>query len=191
MNLLLLWRKHDEHVHTLEFWPDLNNSCFGKILLEPLKQHDSEFLMCDLSSSKMNGCLHLVAVMKYPHRVVFLELIIVLVGAWAELNFLDGNKSLLLLRLFLLLFLLILPFAEVDNSANRRLSLRRNLDEIQTLTASNLYRLLRRHYSELRALVVDDANLTHSNTLVHADGRNAISPVPKASSLKAANIDSS
>jgi len=130
----------------------------------------------------MNSRLNLVSVVKYPRGIVFLELIIVFVGARAELDLLDGYEGLLVLSLFLLLFLLVLPFAEVDDAANRRLSLWRDFDQVQTLAASDLDRLLRSHYSELRAFVVDDPNFSHSNTLVDADGWTAISPISKASS---------
>src|SRR5262245_44923696 len=46
---LLLRREHDEHVHAFEFVANFDGAVFGKILLEPLKQRDAEFLVSNLA----------------------------------------------------------------------------------------------------------------------------------------------
>src|SRR5262249_6751962 len=131
---------------------------------------------------------HLIAVFEHAHGVVLLEGVIVVVSAGAELDLLDGDKGLLSFGLFLLLLLLVLPFAEIDNAANRRFSLRRHFDQIKSLAAGDIERLERRHDAELCAVVVNHANLGHADALVNAPGRAAVAPITKIpSSLKATN----
>src|ERR1044071_3422001 len=125
--------------------------------------------MRDLAATKTNGSFHLVAILKYPHRVVLLEHIIVFVRARAELYLFDRNESLFSLSLFLFLLLLVLPLAEVYDATDGRLSLRRNLHQIEPLAARDFERLLRRHDSDLSAVFVNNANLAHSNALVYAN----------------------
>jgi hypothetical protein len=81
----------------------------------------------------MNRGLDLVTLVKYSGRMVLLEIVIVLVRARPEFYFLDGDDRLLSLGLLLFLLLLVLPFSEVDDSANRRSRLRRNFDQVQAL----------------------------------------------------------
>src|SRR5215208_3689751 len=157
-----------------------------KVQFKSLEKFAAKLLMRDFTATKMNGSFHLIAILKYPHRIVLFEQIIMFIRAGAELYLFDCYESLFSLSLFLLLLLLVLPFAEVDYSTNRRLSLRRNFYQIKPLAACEFERLLRRHDSYLSAVFVNNANLAHSNALVYANGWRAISPISKASSsLKA------
>lgn len=191
MRLLFLRREHNKHIHSFELWSDFNRSGFGKVRLELLEQGKAEFLMCNLAPAKVDRSFYLVSLMKQPRGVVLLELVIVLVGARPELYFLDGNKSLFGLCFLLFLLLLVLELAEVDYSADRRLSLRGDLDEVQALAARDFDRLLRRHYAELIAVVIDDADFTNADALIDAHRRNAVSSVSESSPLIAADTVSS
>src|SRR5713226_3367437 len=140
----------------------------------------------------MNRGFHLVTLVKQPRGIVFLELVVVLVGARPEFYFLDGNESLFSPGLFLLLFLFVLKFTEVNDATNGRLSLRRDFDKVEPLAARDFDRLLRRHDAELVPVVINHADLTNSYPFVHSDRRPAVTPVPESSSrLKAANTVSS
>jgi hypothetical protein len=186
MKLFLLRRKYDEHIHTFKLGPNFDRAMLCEVLLKALKQFAAKLFVRYLAPAKMNGPLHLVAFLKYPRRVVLLELVIVLVSAGAELYLLDGDESLFSFGLFLLLLLLVLEFAEVNYATDRRLSLRRNLYEIKSLAARDFERLLGSHNSYLRAVLVNDANFARSYALVYANRRPAISLISEASSsLKA------
>src|SRR5215208_1276739 len=99
--------------------------------------------MRDLAATKMNCRFDLVAVLKNPHSIILLEDVIVIVCAGPELYLFYSDVGLFGLGFLLLLLLLVLPFAEVDNTTNRRLSLRRDFDEIKALAPRELQSLLR------------------------------------------------
>jgi len=103
-------------------------------------------------------------------RVILFTIVIVLVCRRAKLNLFDNDGRLFLFRLVLLLLLLVLVLAEVNDATNRRLRLRRNLDQIQSALARDLKGLLRAHHSKLFTLVVNYANLRPANTFVNAYG---------------------
>jgi hypothetical protein len=144
--------------------------------------------MSDLPPAKMDRRFHLIALVKQPRGVIFFEFVVVFIRARPKLYFLDCNEGLLRLGFLLLLFLFVLILTEVNDSANRRLSLRRDLDEIESALARDLDRLLRWHYAKLISVLVDDADFPNSDPFVDSDRRPAISSVPETSSrLKAAN----
>ena len=191
MRFLLLWREHNKHIHSFEFRPDFYRTRLGKVQLELLQQRKAQFFVSNLAPTKVDRRLYLVSLMKQPRGVVLLKLVIVLVCARPELYFLDGNESLFGLRFLLFLLLLVLVLAEVYDSANGRLSLRRDLDQIKSFSSRDLDCLLGRHYSKLVAVVIDYADLTNSNTIVDTNRRHAISSVSESSPLIAADTVSS
>ena len=191
MILFFLGRQHDKHIHTFELRSYFDDSRFGEIFLEPLKQCEAQFFMCNLTAPEMDSRFDLVPVVKYSYRVVLLKLVIVLVGPWSELDLLDGNKRLFCFGFLLFLFLLVLILAEVDDPANGRLSLRRDFDQIQPFSASNLESLLWRHHTNLRAILINYADLANPYSLIYAHGRHAVPSVSESSPLIAADTVSS
>src|SRR5438309_2706419 len=140
----------------------------------------------------MNRGLYLVTLVKQPHGVILLELVVVLIGARPKLDFLDGDKGLFCPGFFLLLLLFVLIFTEVNDPTDRRLSLRRNLDKVEPFAARDFDRLLRRHYAELGSVLIDYANLANPYSLVDTNRGPAIASVSESSSrLKAADSVSS
>src|SRR6185436_6165895 len=147
--------------------------------------------MRNLTPAKVNRRFHLVSVVENSHGVVLLKIVVVLVGARSELYLLDGDKSLFGFCLFLFLLLLVLKLAEVDDPADRGLSLWRNFNQVQSLAPSNLDRLLRRHNSELGAVLIDHTHFADAYALVDSNRRSTVSSVSESSSLKAADSLSS
>ena len=191
MRFLLLWREHNKHIHSFEFRPDFHCARLGKVQLELLQQRKAQFFVSNLAPAKVDRGLYLVSLMKQPGGVVLLKLVIVLVGAGPKLYFLNGNESLFGLGLFLFFLLLVLELTEVNYAANRWLSLRRNFDQIKSLPASDLDRLLRRHYAELIAVIIDDADFTNANALIDSNRGYSIPSVSESSPLIAADTVSS
>src|SRR5579872_955881 len=72
------------------------------------------------------------------------------------------------LRSLLTLLLLVAPFTEFHQFANRLLGIRRDLDKIDPTLPSQLHGILRSHYSDSSGFI-DDANLRHSDLLIHPD----------------------
>src|SRR5215216_5768381 len=188
MGSFLLRGDHNKHVHPFKLRPHFNRSILGKVLLKAGEQLNPEFFVRDLAAAKMNSRFDLVAVLKDPHGIILLEDVIVIVCAGPELYLLDGDIGLLGLGFLLLLLLLVLPFAEVNDAADRRLSLWRNFDEIKALAPREFQSLLRSHNAYLRPVLIYHANLAHANALVDANRRPAVSLISKtSSSLKAAD----
>ena len=71
--------------------------------------------MGDLTAPKEDRRLDLVALLEEAHRMVLLELVIVLVGVRPEFDFLDLDPVLLLLRFVLLLLLQVGVLSVVDD----------------------------------------------------------------------------
>ena len=79
------------------------------------------------------------------------------------------DDRLLLPRFFLPPGLEVFVLAEVHDAADRRLCLRRHLDEIELLLLRGLERLLDRQDAELRPLGADDADLPNADGFVDAN----------------------
>src|SRR5215467_785670 len=94
MNSFFLRRQHNKHVHSFKLRPYFHYSCFREVLFEPLQQRETEFLVSNLAATKVNGRLHLVAIVKYANRIVLLEHVVVLIRARPELDLLNGNERL-------------------------------------------------------------------------------------------------
>jgi hypothetical protein len=169
MRFFFLRREHNKHIHSFKLRPDLYCTRLGKIQLQLLQQRKAQLFVSNLASAKVDSRFYLVPLVKQPGGIVLLKLVIMLVGARPELYFLDGDESLFGLGFLLFFLLFVLVLTEVDYSADRRLSLRRDLDQIQALPARDLDRLLRRHYAELIAVIIDDADFTNSNPLIDAN----------------------
>jgi hypothetical protein len=73
-----------------------------------------------------------------------------------------------LVRLALLLRLLVLELAVVEDAADGRVGVRRDLDEVQALFAGHLERLLDGDDTEFLTLVVDDEDFPDTNPFVDA-----------------------
>src|SRR5450756_2095144 len=117
-------------------------------------------------SAEEDRRLDLVAVGQEALDVVLLELEIVLVHLRPELDFLDLDDLLVLSGFAGALLLLVLVLAEIHDAADRRLRHRRDLDQVQTLLASNGQRLLRRHDAQLLGGVIDDTNFPHPDPFI-------------------------
>ena len=191
MSSFFLRRQHNKHVHAFKLWPHFHYSCFGEVLLQPLQQRKPQLLVSNLAATEVNGRLHLVAIVKYPNRIVLFEHIIVLIRARPELDLLNRNERLFRFSFFLFFLLLVLVLAEIDNSTNRWLSLWCNFDKIETFAPCDFDCLLGRHNADLSAVFVDDPDLANSYSLIHSNGRDAVPSVSESSPLIAADTISS
>ena len=81
------------------------------------------------------------------------------------------------------LLLLVLIAPEVHDAADRRHRRRGDLDQVEALLSRDGQRLLRRHDAELRARVVDDADLANPDPFVYPRA-----VVPPRASIKSDNV---
>ena len=101
--------------------------------------------------------------------MVFLELVIVFVCVRAKLDFLNRDVLLMLLGFVLLLIELVEILPVIHDPANRRGCSGRDFYQIQTALFRDLQRRLWCKNSELFVVIIDDANLLGTNSVVHPD----------------------
>lgn len=111
--------------------PLLDLAELGNVSGEMIEHLDAQIGVGDLAAPECNGRLDLVAFLQEPQRMIFLELVVVVVGIGTELDFLDLDFVLLLFRLVLAFFFLVGVLAVVDYFGDRRYGRRRNENEIK------------------------------------------------------------
>lgn len=93
--------------------------------------HFAAFIdMCILAAPKQNRNLDLVIVIKKPDRFLDFEADIVLTGFRSNTDFL--KLGLVRLVFGLTLFLVVVEFAKIHDSANRRLGVARDFNQVKT-----------------------------------------------------------
>src|SRR5262245_64098851 len=100
--------------------------------------------MNDFASAEKNGSFDFVTLLQKPDDVVLLEIVIMLIGIGPKLHFLYRDVSLVLLCFVKFLIKLVKVFAVIHDSANRWISSRRKIDQVQNPLFSELQRCLRR-----------------------------------------------
>jgi hypothetical protein len=133
-----------------------------------LEQLAAEIGVCHLAAAEAEGNLDLVALFDEALDALGLEVHIVLVGLGAEAHLFQQNDLLVLPRLAILLLLLVLEPAVVQEPADRRDRGRSYFDEVKPSISRELERLSRCHNAELLAILADDSDLTDPNPLIHS-----------------------
>ena len=122
--------------------------------------------MRQFTATEHDRDLDLVSFFKEAKRILELHVEIMLLNVRPQLDLLDRDDLLLLLRLFLPLLLLVTVLAEIHDAADRRLCLRRDLDEIEMLLFRHAQGVARRHDAELLAGRARDAHLANADFFV-------------------------
>src|SRR5664280_231712 len=134
--LLPLRRQHHDHLPPFELGHVLDHRDIGQLVANPLEQTHADILVGDLAAPVAQRDLALIAVfLDEATQVPHLDRVIALVGARAELDFLDFDDLLLRLGLGRTLLFLVLELAVVHQPADRRIGLSDDLDEIDVLLA--------------------------------------------------------
>ena len=126
---------------------------------------------CQAGPRKHATLLHQVPCLRDWRNVCLV--VALLVGAGAKLNFLDGNDNLFLFRLVRFLLGEILKLAIVYDLANRRVSIRCDLDQIHASFARGPNCIARVHDAEFFTVFSNYAHLWDAYAFVNARGRRA------------------
>ena len=124
--------------------------------------------MGQLAASEAQGDLDLVAFVEELVDGAHLHVIVVRVDVRPHLDFLDVDGLLLLAGLVFLFLLLVFELAVVDDLADRRLGVGRNLDQVEADVGSAQARILRWHDADLGTLFVDQADFGNTDHVVDA-----------------------
>lgn len=128
--LFLVRRQNHYHLATFHLGHLLDQCVILKIRSNPLDLAHTDFLVCHFATAEAQRNLDFVFFLQKARHIAQLDLVIVFVSTWPELDFLDLNLLLLEFLLMLTLLFLVLEFAVVHDSANRRLRHRSNLNQI-------------------------------------------------------------
>src|SRR3954469_16291220 len=180
-----------DRVHLVAFLPRhvLWRRHVRQVVDQPLEDAAPDLGMRHFTAAEEDRRLDLVAVREEALDVLLLELVVVLVDLGPELDFLDFDDLLVLLRRPRALLLLVLIAPEVHDPADRRDRRRGGLHEGEPLLPRNGQGLRRRHDPELRAVLVDDADFADPDAFV--DPRAVVTPRAAIKSDKASYFISS
>jgi hypothetical protein len=124
-------RQHHNDLAAFEARLLLNLGDLDGVALDPVEQLIAQLLVRHFTAAEPQGDLDLVAFLEKPlHRAHF-HVVIVIVDHRPQLDFLDLDDFLLLARFGGFLLRLIFIFAEIENLANRRDRIRRDLHQIE------------------------------------------------------------
>ena len=172
--LMSLWSEDCEHLVPLHPGPHFHFADVSQIVLQLFQDAGAQFAVRHLAPAKPDRSLNFVAFRQPLARVLHAIAVIVLVRAGAKLNFLDGDDHLLLLRLVRFLLGQVLKFAVVNDLANWRLGVWRDLDQIHASFSRGTNGVTSVHDPELFTVFGNYSHLGHANTFVNtSDGRPA------------------
>jgi hypothetical protein len=136
-------------------------------LLEDHPHHPLSFIdVRQFAASENNRHDDLVLVLQKTFCLIHLEIDVVFTCLGPQPNFLD--LCLMNVRAMEFLLLLVLELAEVHDPTDRRLLVRRHLDQVEAGLASATQRLFRRDDPELFTVAGDDPDRRDSDLLVDA-----------------------
>jgi len=162
-----------EHLVTLHAGPHFNFADVRQVFLELFQNSRAQFPVRHLAAAEPDRGLYFVAFSEPLARMLHAIAVIVLVGAGAKLNFLDGDDNLFLFRLVRFLLGEVLKLAIVDDLANRRVSIRCDLDQIHASFSRGPNCVARVHDAEFFTVFSDYAHLWDAYAFVNARGRRA------------------
>src|SRR4029078_446685 len=128
----------------------------------------AQILMHHLAAAETPGDLHLVAFLEKSLHRAHLPLVVMVVDAWPHLHFLDLDYLLLAARVVRFLLLLVLELAEIADLAQRRIGIRRDLDQIELRFLGHVERLAQPDDADHVAGLADQANAGSTDLPVHA-----------------------
>ena len=140
-----------------------------KIGLDLLRQLMAQLLMRHLTTAELKLDAHLVAFSEEVLGMHDFDQVIMRVDADAEFHFLHLAGLVMLMGLLLVLLLDILVFAVVDDLAHGRISIRRDLDEVQSTLLGDADGLSGGQDAELmRAIFFYDTHFRRTDALIDA-----------------------
>ncbi len=161
-------RHHHDHVAALLVGALLDRAELGELVRDLAQQYLAALGVRHLAPAEHDRDLHLLPLLEEPQDVALLGLVVVRRDLRPQLHLADRHLLLVLARRLLLLLLLVLVLRVVEHAADGRARLGGDLDEVEVPLARILERLVGLHDADLLALLVDQAYLGDTNTLVDA-----------------------
>ena len=160
--------QHHRHVATVLAGSRLDRGVLGHLLRDLLEDLAPDLGVSHLAAPEHDRELDLRALAQEALDVLHLGFEVVPVDLGPELHLLDDDVRRPLARFLASLILFVLPLAEVHDPANRWISVRRNLDEVESLFACHRQRLGKWLHPVLGAVTTDEQYLAGANAIVDA-----------------------
>src|SRR4030095_15688672 len=120
--------------------------------------------MGDFPTAKEHRYFHSLAFLDELANIAHLVLHVMSIGTRAHFYFLDlNNRGFGSMRF---LFLLVAKLAVIHHTANRRLSIRRHLHQVELLSFDLPERFVQRHHAKLLAFRTDHPNFTGADLMI-------------------------
>ena len=139
-----------------------------KIAADTFELPHAEFLVSHFPTAKPQCYFYLVTIFDEAAKITHFDLVIIFVSSRPKFHFLDLDLLLLLLGLMRLFRCLVLEFADIHDSANRRLGQRRNFYQIQPDIFRHHERVANRDDSSLLPFTVNQAHFRRIDFLIDA-----------------------
>lgn len=136
------------------------------ILNKAIDDGIAELAVSHLAALEAKRGLYLVALIEEAHGLILFGLVVMLVDGDRELDFLDGDNFLLLAGGAVALVLFVQILAVILDAANRRDRVGRNFHQVETTLAGNFQSFKRGKDAELRAVLINDADLAGADSFV-------------------------
>ena len=163
--LLALGAKEHNHPFALKVRHIVRFAVFGKVVCKPRQEEFTLLFEDDGTSPEEHIGFDLVSFLEELDGMFEFEVVIMVVRLRSETDFLDLLLFLVCLRLFLLFLLCVEELLVVNNTADRRVGSRCNLDEVEVLLIRHSHGLLKR-VDALLYVVAYEAHLLDSAYLV-------------------------
>ena len=152
-------QNHD-HLAAFELRFRLDLGDLGRLVANPLEKLHAEMLVRHFAATEAERQLDLVALFEEALDGLHLDLVIVVIDGGAHLDLFDLDDLLVLASLVGLLLGLIFEAAEIKDLADRRLGIRRDLDEVEACFLGSSQRILNRGDANILAVFTDQLNFT-------------------------------
>lgn len=165
-SLFLFRSQHHDHLAAFELGRMLDLSNIDKLLTDAVHELSAELLVSHFASAEAQRDLGLVAVLKEALQAAQFRLEVVLIRGRTELDFLDLDDFLLGLGFLSLLLFLITELAVVHQAADRRLGVRRDLNEVNVGVLSHAQGFRSADNADLGAIDAGQSDLRNSDLTV-------------------------
>ncbi len=162
----LFGRQHHYHLPAFKarFTFDFGNRF--RLGFDPVQNVHAEMLMGHLTTAKSQGNFDFVAFFEKSADGTHLDVIVVIVDARPHLDFFDLDDLLIFARFSLLLLLLVLEFAVVQDFADRRLRIGGDLDKVETRVSRSLQGVKFADDSDVLSSLVDQSHVAGPDLVV-------------------------
>jgi len=162
--------KHHHHLTAFEFGHSLDLSQLGQIVAHALKNAHAQLLVSHLTAAEPQRDFSLVALFQEAAQIAQLDLVVTFVGRGTEFDFLDLDDLLFGAGFGLPLLFLVLELAVVHQTADWRIRVGRDLDQIHVSLFGKTERIGELYDAQLFSVQTYQAHLGDTDLTVDAIG---------------------